>query len=48
MSATLTPARIDIDAPFRLTEAQIRHYRENGFVKLKEDEIEGHYERPQR
>lgn len=36
MSATLSPARIDIDAPFRLTEAQIRFYRENGFVKLKD------------
>ncbi len=36
MSATLAPARTEIDAPFRLTEAQIRFYRENGFVKLKD------------
>ncbi|MFQ5632356.1 MAG: hypothetical protein ACE5I1_26600 [bacterium] len=26
---------IDIDSPFSLTHGQIRRYRENGFIKLK-------------
>ena len=32
MSATLA---MEIDAPYRLTDEQIRFYRENGFVRLK-------------
>ena len=35
MTATLTPARIDVDSPLALGAEQIRSYRENGFLKLK-------------
>ncbi len=35
MSATLTAAPVDLDAPYALAAEQIRFYRENGFVKLK-------------
>src|SRR5688572_17189524 len=33
--ATAAADRVDLDTPYPLTEAQIRDYRENGFVKLK-------------
>ena len=35
MNATLTAARLDLDAPYALSAAQIAFYRENGFIKLK-------------
>jgi len=36
MTATLTTARIDLDAPYALTAEQVRFYRENGFITLKQ------------
>ena len=36
MNATMTDARVGLDTPYALTEAQIRFYRENGFIKLKQ------------
>ncbi len=36
MAATLTSARMDLDAPYALTGEQVRSYRENGFIKLKD------------
>ena len=36
MNATPAAARIDLDAPYPLTDEQLRFYRENGFVKLKQ------------
>jgi ectoine hydroxylase-related dioxygenase (phytanoyl-CoA dioxygenase family) len=36
MSATLSPAKVDVDTPYRLDPAAVGYYRENGFVKLKQ------------
>ena len=36
MTVSLAGSRVDLDTPYSLTEAQIRFYRENGFVKLKQ------------
>ena len=36
MNATLSAARIDLDAPYALTDAQIAFYRDQGFIKLKQ------------
>ena len=32
MTVSLAGSRVDLDTPYSLTEAQIRFYRENGFV----------------
>src|SRR5436305_10367958 len=36
MTVSLAGSRVDLDTPYSLTEAQIRFYRANGFVKLKQ------------
>src|SRR5262245_30873875 len=35
MTATLAPARLEIDRPYALPPGAVEFFRENGFVKLK-------------
>src|SRR5256885_1136144 len=35
MTVAIAAAKVDLDSPYALTKEQIRFYRENGFVKLR-------------
>jgi ectoine hydroxylase-related dioxygenase (phytanoyl-CoA dioxygenase family) len=46
MTTIATPTSLDLDSPYPLTAAQIAHYREHGYVKLKHvlsAEVLAHY-----